>query len=153
MRSEIPSLATNLVVGLDLGKAQDFTAVAILERCRDELHLRHLERAQLGTAYPDIVESVVKLMDRPELLDRSDLVVDATGVGVAVVDSPRQAGLNLVPVTITAGKHTKRVKGTWRVPKQLLVAELVAALERGRLKVATACRAPGHFSGNCRLIA
>ena len=33
-------------IGVDLGKAQDPTAIAIIERRNPELHLRHLERLE-----------------------------------------------------------------------------------------------------------
>ncbi len=124
---------TRYAVGLDLGKAQDYTAIAIVERTG---HLRHVERARLGTAYTAIVEHVVALMARPELAGRTDLVVDATGVGAPVVDQIREAGLDPIPVTITAGKRVRCVNGVWRVPKAALVRGLVAAVESGRLKVA-----------------
>ena len=75
-------------------------------------------------------------MVRPELDGHSDLVVDATGVGVPVVDQLRQAGLSPIPVTITSGRRVKCVAGNWRVPKRALVGALIAALESGRLKVA-----------------
>ena len=124
------------VAGLDLGKARDFTAIAIVEPARADLHLRHIERARLGTAYPAIVERVAALISRPELDGQTDLVVDATGVGVPVVDQMRETGLAPIPVIITAGKRIKCVNGMWRVPKAVLVRGLVAAIDSGRLKVA-----------------
>src|SRR5437870_2594984 len=64
-------------VGLDLGQAEDFTALAVIEQAevRGEwsaanfgyewqrvLRLRHLERVPLGTPYPDIADRVHKVM-------------------------------------------------------------------------------------------
>ena len=135
-RSHRRLLAAPYVVGLDLGKARDFTAAAVVERCDAELHLRHLERARLGTSYPTIVAHVKGLMERPELQGCADLVVDATGVGVPVVDQLRQSGVEPIAVTITSGRHARLVNGVWRVPKALLVHSLVTAFENGRLKVA-----------------
>ena len=138
MPTSIPStdIDTRFSVGLDLGKAQDHTTTAVIETCGTNLHLRHLERARLGTSYPAIVKHIEALMERPELQGRADLVVDATGVGAPVVDQFREAGLEPVPVTITSGKHIRLVDGAWRVPKALLVHGLVTAFENGRLKVA-----------------
>lgn len=49
-----------------------------------------LQRFELGTPYPDIVERVTGLFQRDELKDQS-LVIDATGVGEPVVDMFRRA--------------------------------------------------------------
>jgi hypothetical protein len=108
------------VVGLDLGQAQDYTALAVLERSRwvpespvtygamgrvetiacsatlfppaseRRYAVRHLERFPLGTSYPEIVDRVVALFARTPLTN-STLAVDETGVGRAVVDLLRKA--------------------------------------------------------------
>lgn len=123
-------------LGVDLGKAQDPTALAIIEPQRPTLHLRYLERLALGTPYPVVIEHIAGLLERPPLNGRTRLVVDATGVGAPVVDDMREAGLEPVAVVITSGKHIRRVDGAWRVPKQALVGGLVSAFEGGWLKVA-----------------
>ena len=47
-------------LGLDLGQAKDYTAVAIGQWVRDEppytVDVRHLQRFPLGTSYPVIVD-------------------------------------------------------------------------------------------------
>ncbi len=48
--------------------------------------VRHLERLPLGTSYPEVVEQVRTLLDTPPLKDNTELAIDATGVGAAVVD-------------------------------------------------------------------
>src|SRR5262245_5640335 len=111
-----PGLKT--FVGLDLGQAQDYTAVAVLTRPRltggergDALKppyaVPHLHRFPLGTPYPRIVERVVELLRTPQLRG-SFVVADQTGVGRAVVDMLTDAMEGKVvchfcPVTITAG--------------------------------------------------
>jgi hypothetical protein len=108
-------------VGLDLGQAQDYSALAVLERpevsARTPRHLRrpahalrHLQRWPLGTSYPSIVQDVHNLLRRP-VLYRCILIVDQTGVGRAVVDmladTLRHAVTCLfMPVTITDGLHS-----------------------------------------------
>jgi hypothetical protein len=75
-------------VGLDLGQAADYTALAVVHsvhtRTSDSqaakgLHLRHLERYPLRTPYPEIVEKVAALV-RDEKLSPTeyDLRGDAT---------------------------------------------------------------------------
>lgn len=129
-------------VGLDLGQAQDFTALTVVERLRapqdTPLLVRHLERFPLGTSYPAIVRRVVEVMTKPPLRGASTLVIDATGVGTAVVDLlrvARPAG-SVIAVTITAGDETKRNGLDWRVPKRELVGALQVLLQTTRLKVA-----------------
>ena len=119
--------------GVDLGQAQDYTALAVVERVH-ELHLRHLDRLPLGAAYPAVVEHVSDLMQA--LPARSALVVDAGGPGRPVVDAMRVAGLKPIAVSITSGKHTRRTTGMIYAPKRELVRGLVTAFEGGRLKIA-----------------
>ncbi len=58
-------------VGLDLGQAADYTALAVVQSVVEQnpvgdaerfLHLRHLERYELGTPYPEIADNVAALM-------------------------------------------------------------------------------------------
>ena len=88
----------NRALGLDLGQAQDHTALALVEwEKRDDgerVHrLRHLERLPLGAGYPAITAHVKELMGTDELADRTALVVDATGVGRGDIDFLRDAHL------------------------------------------------------------
>src|SRR4051794_18652575 len=83
-------------VGLDLGQAQDYSALAVLERPEIDLSmprtarrpayaLRHLQRFVLGTPYPEVAAAVCELLRWP-LFAECVLVVDQTGVGRPVVD-------------------------------------------------------------------
>jgi hypothetical protein len=67
-----------------------------------ELSVRHLERMELGTPYPRVVERACEVMRHPKMVNQSRLVVDATGVGAPVVDLLRSAGLG-VRLTAWAG--------------------------------------------------
>lgn len=147
-------------IGLDLGQAQDYTALAILERIEapppeppsvvyvnappkpkqpqpePSFECRHLERLPLNTRYPAIIEHVRDLIDKPELKGKSLLVIDATGVGRPVADSFNDAGLSHVGVTITGGDSVNRDGRMYRVPKRILVSTLQVLLQSERLKVA-----------------
>ena len=151
-------------VGLDLGKAQDHTALAVIERAeqlrrdarlsvsydfpRRILHsVRHLERVPLMTPYPDIVELVRGVVRSAELERNTTLVVDATGVGAPVVDLLKRAGLRcmICPVMITGG-DTESGDGTvWRVPKRVLMVGLQVAFQKRWLAVADCGEATGLF--------
>jgi hypothetical protein len=137
------------VLGVELGQKRDHTAVAIVERSdviyrersavtyrpfqKTELRLVFLERLELGLPYPQIVSAIVETVRRLQQPGSSwtvgpniAVVVDATGVGNAVVDLLKAAGLGceLVPVTITGGEHESQTAWGWTVPKRDLVSEL-----------------------------
>ena len=129
------------ILGLDLGQMQDYTAIAIVERIamnkKDAIyHLRHLERFKLGTSYQDVVSRVKDLMGRELLINNTHLIVDATGVGIAVIDILHYAKLKPVPVTITNGETVTRNGHYWRVPKRELVSQLQVLLQIGSFKIA-----------------
>jgi hypothetical protein len=131
--------------GLDLGQLSDYSALAVAE-CSEKREngqrvrryaMRHLYRWQLRTSYIDIVADVVRLFATPPLTG-STLVIDGTGVGVAVVDLLRKAkpAARLVPVTITGGSHVaRREAGSWSVPKKELASTLAALLGTRRLQI------------------
>src|SRR5262245_23798833 len=131
---------SNIFVGLDLGQARDYTALAVLEQSGERYNLRRLERLLLHTSYPAVVEHVRRLVSRPQLRG-CNLVVDQSGVGRPVVDLLRQADLPcaLVPVTITGGnsEHFDTADG-WRVSKVALVSSLIVVVQSRRLAAAPA---------------
>jgi hypothetical protein len=145
-------------VGLDLGQTADYTALAVVHSVQTRMpdgqaakghHLRHLERYPLRTPYPEIVEKVAALV-RDEKLSPPEydpsrgryssqppkLVVDNTGVGVAVTDLLKVKELRFTPVTITGGNRAHKKGTNWRVPKRDLVAALEVPFHTGALKVA-----------------
>jgi hypothetical protein len=146
-------------VGLDLGQSADHTALAVIQKVpvydaktgkhSKELHLKHLERYPLKTPYTDIADQVKSLLSgppftTPALLNgrlarpTTELIVDKTGVGVAVTDLLKERRLNYIAVTITGlGQKVNRT-GTreYSVPKQDLVSALEVPFHKGTLKVA-----------------
>jgi hypothetical protein len=151
-------------LGLDLGQAADFSALAILESetaGRAGLyHCRHLQRWPLRTPYPQIVADVAQLVTAPALNSVSVpvLAVDATGVGPPVVDLFRAAlaqpvglgihfagaepepitGAWLRPIQITGADSVSHDAGFTRVPKRDLISVAQVALQTERLKIAAA---------------
>ena len=158
-----------LYVGLDLGQRQDFSALAVVERedlkfawmpAPRELSVRHLERMELGTPYPKVVERVCEVMRHPNVVHQSRLVVDATGVGAPVVDLLRSAGLGvrLTTVTITGGERARGQGERWQCSSGGFAGgdrgdagsrgvEDLQAAEGGR---AAGSRAGGHAGGGRR---
>ncbi len=131
------------ILGLDLGQAQDFTALAVLERHgRGQtavFHARHLHRFPLGTKYPAIVADVAASLSRDPLkTNRPALAIDTTGVGAPVVDMFRRERLNayLWPIFIHGGDAVTSDGDVRRVPKRELVGVVQVALQTSRLKIA-----------------
>ena len=121
-------------IGLDLGQAQDYTALAICEDDGEAWTITSLGRLPLGTPYPAVVERVTALVARlPRPLY---LMVDATGVGRPVVDMLREAGAAPTPVSITyKGRTARDQTGAWSVPKAVLMERMAMAMDQGRLKI------------------
>lgn len=127
-------------VGLDLGQASDYTALAVLERLAQPgkteayYHVRHLERVR-NVPYPDVVDKTLAMMRSPALAGTSALVVDQTGVGAPVVDLFRRAHARLNAVLIHGGDTQTSDGQTWRVPKRNLAGVLQVLFQSGRLKI------------------
>jgi hypothetical protein len=172
------------LLGLDLGKMRDFTALVVLRQTTRptgrmvpavaRFNLRH------GTTYREVPEteftyellhadrwrgrsyrSVVPEIHRVEreLWERTNrehldaggrhaldteiaLVVDMTGVGIAVVDDLRANGLACIGVTITGGDSVTRSGEDVRVPKRELVGTLQVLLQANRLAIPDAAALP-----------
>jgi hypothetical protein len=130
-------------LGLDLGQAQDFTALCVIEKVRlkplDQEtfhHLRHLERFDQGTTYPTIVEKLQGMVQEEPLIGKYQIITDATGCGRPVIDLLRRAKLVVTPVIITGGHRVVYEEGYYNVPKRELVSMLQILLGNRRLKIA-----------------
>jgi hypothetical protein len=135
--------------GLDIGQLSDFTALAIMERVyvneehldietRVEHRLVHLDRFELGTPYPEVVDRLAEFFAREPLMGKTRLAVDATGVGLAVFQDLKRARLlvrEIMPVLITAGQQVNKEGGIWRVPKRDLVHPLRVRFEEKSIKI------------------
>jgi hypothetical protein len=126
------------VVGLDLGQAQDYTALAVVRRVvppwpadtprtvpismgygytgsmpakdtREATYeLGHLERYPLGTRYGAIVVATCDLLQRAPLSRATPIVIDFTGVGRAVENMYDGTGVRPIAITITGGDEVTR---------------------------------------------
>jgi len=132
--------------GLDLGQAQDYTAICIARdtHVAETLHIVHLERFPLGTIYPDIVRRVKSLLQTPRLKGKATLIVDYTGCGRPVVDMIRDQGLQCKAISITSGNKVNqetdakgRLIDNWTVPKVDLVSCLQVLMQNKRLEIAS----------------
>lgn len=153
----IDTPGSRFYLGLDLGQARDYSAIAIAERrvtltgVRDpatyrdrtstRVLVRHLERIPLRTPYPEVVARVRALVkDRCFRQQRLEVVMDATGVGAAVKDMLGRAalGVPVIGVTITGGERVVVSFGACHVPRHDLLANLRVLLEKRMLAIAVA---------------
>jgi hypothetical protein len=142
------SSSTTFFLGLDLGQISDYSAIVVLRSTDRDPPRRYegsyLYRWALGTSYPDIAQETARLASRVAQLPQAQeawLAVDATGVGLPVVDMLRRERMprvKMVPVMITGGLAEHKNGQTWHVPKRNLVGTTQTALQTGRLKVASA---------------
>ena len=116
-----------MIVGVDVGQRRDPTALAVL----DGWDVRHLERLPLGTSYMMGVERIATVAAAG-----MRIVVDATGIGRAVVELLEARGLLPLAVTLTGGKLVRVEGSRVSLPRSALFVPLVAAVEAGRLRVA-----------------
>jgi hypothetical protein len=99
--------------------------------------MRFLKRWALATTYAASLFDLAGLVKKLPV-ENAFLAADENGVGQAVIDLIRSAGLpvSLNPVQITAGHETTYVDGSWHVPKKKLVGTLQVLLQGRRLKIA-----------------
>ena len=149
-------------ISVDIADQHDYTALAFLHsyeehkpgvdafhdarpkrRPRRTFELQHLERwrhigypeqvRRIGERYEEIRRHVAVLGLASA---RTELVIDATGVGRPVLDLLRDAGLRPQGVVITSGSEKTRQKGgIIGVPKAMLATTLQVVLQSGRLRL------------------
>jgi hypothetical protein len=126
-------------IGVDPGQSVDPTALAVVRRTGSwrlpVFQVGHLERLPLGTPYPGIIWRVRQLLAHPEFYQRSEVVLDLTGVGRPVNDLFVGQGVDATCVTITAGHEETGEGHFYSVPKLTLVSRLQALLHDGRLQI------------------
>ena len=139
------------IISADLGQANDYTAVSVIERVitgygaigpdRDgerTLNLVHLERTR-GVEYPAIVDRLKQICLSPVLIDKTrGVVIDYTGLGRPFYDMMRHAGFyhSLNAISITGGNDFTFGDRSYNVPKRELVSALQIELQTNRLRIA-----------------
>lgn len=151
------------ILGLDLGKISDYTALVAAEpvvahgerpklvlgsdgmvrpESWQEHHVRHIWRPPLGTSYREITAQIKGKLNAVPQWHRCRLVVDSTGVGVAVVEmlqAELPSWVELIPAMITSGSAapSQDARGVWHVAKRDLVSVLQRWLGERRWKVSS----------------
>jgi hypothetical protein len=144
----VPTKAyTSTLVGVDLGKKRDYTAIVVMQRVELQVvtpyyggiypptrtpppatyTVHHLQRFPLRTSYTAIVDRVKAQLAQRRFPAPLTLLVDASGPGLGVLDYFAKAGVQPQPlgVVVHHGFTTTQPSPTeWHVPKAALVLHL-----------------------------
>lgn len=97
-------------VGCDLGKKQDFSAIAVVEKLPDgTLRLVHLRRFKLGTEYGSVL-GYLKLLNQ-KLATVRTIEIDQTGLGDYFVEDAIHSGIKNAHGTILTLPMKQQIMG------------------------------------------
>jgi len=140
-------------VGLDLGFSKDPTALVVLEEItrltgqfdhiqrvqttETVLVLRHVQAYPLRTPYREVPTLIARTLDLYPAKARKQLAVDATGVGLPLVEQLRDASLplELTPIAITSGQSIGNLPHATTVPRNVLLHNLRRVFEMSGLRI------------------
>jgi hypothetical protein len=141
------TLPAPILLGIDLGKTADYTALVLAEPNDDPrpmYDLTHIERVPLKTRYTDVAIHVREMVThlrtpaKPGGAPPSVIaVLDFTGVGIAVAEIflAAKIGCPIALVTITGGAKVTRDEVGIHIPKGELVGVVQRCLQEERLRV------------------
>lgn len=107
--------------GCDIGQKRDFSAVAVVEKQEQLVHLVHMRRFRLGTEYSSVIGYLKLLGERLKVLHR--VLIDETGVGGMFVEEARKLVKNAEGVTLSLPK------------KQEIMVHLKKVMQEQRLRI------------------
>jgi phage FluMu gp28-like protein len=105
--------------GVDFGKLQDYSAIAVVKVEEDTVLLTHLHQFPLNTSYSEVIGHLIKANQK---LCFEKVLVDQTGVGEPILEEIRNQGIDCV----------EGVKFTIETKEELL-SGLKIVMEQGRL--------------------
>jgi hypothetical protein len=125
------------------------------DRILHRYDITNIEQYQ-GLGYQEMAARIAAIMENPRLKNNTDLVVDGTGVGDAVIELLRKTGLYPIPIIFTGGKNATdnyakmgsvftgtagqlagaRILNSISVPKKDLVDAGILLVQQGRIAVA-----------------
>jgi hypothetical protein len=140
----------DFIIGVSIGLAQDFTAIAVLERFEEltgeskngrwltavRYAAPHLERLPLGTGFIEITEHLKALIADLPPHGRLRTLVDRTICGRPPIDHMRKQGLTVAAVKIMqSGTARGGVYFGFSVPKDEMASSLMLLFQADRLKI------------------
>lgn len=118
------ALDKEYICSVDIAKKRDYTTIQIYRDAKSTIHhpeesgrpdqivsfLDLVYQAKLqAIRYTEQARIVYDLLNRVKMLHNTQLLVDGTGVGEAVVDIMRETGLNPLPIVFTGGSSVRAV--------------------------------------------
>ena len=89
-------------IGIDLGKKQDYSVIAVTEERGEKLKLIHLHRFNLETPYSTVIGYTKTLCNNYKQIRR--VLVDQTGLGEYIVEDMKASKIPVEGVTLTITK-------------------------------------------------
>jgi len=125
--------------GLDLGKYQDYSVLAVVKIEDSSIKLIHMHQFPLRTSYASVIGYVKTLCDRWQTINK--VLVDMSGVGDYIVEDMVNAGINEAE-GVKFTQETKEKMGQWlkqcMVQKRLKIpydSDLIAELNVERFEL------------------
>ncbi len=123
------------IISVDIGKQNDYTAISVIERIDYDYHLVKLLRWR-HSSHERLISELNGLLADPRTKDgQIAVILDSTGVGLAVADFVRGAGIKCFDLTIHGGYATKLDGWHISAAKNDMVFSLQNVVEKGRLRV------------------
>lgn len=105
------------------------------EKVVNHYRLRGLKRYPLGMNYEELADDVVRATKIVDIMGDFEVVVDAGGVGLAVMDALKIRGLDPIGVMLKASGEVTFNNGIYRVEKEHAVFTFVGELQSGKISV------------------
>jgi len=142
-------------ISCDIGRLQDYTAISVVQvkfykakvvagalpewsfDPRDVIPVFEvplLERFQ--APYRQTLTRLQEIFDFPQLfLNEREIIIDATGIGDAVLEMAYEMDMDVTPIVITGGDQARYGDERFYVPRKELVDALVVAFQSRRIRV------------------
>jgi hypothetical protein len=130
------------IVSLDPAQLHDYSALAVLE-CMpgtENIYRVKSQKRKQKLPYPEIVSWSRRVFLNPKFqrgagISEPQFVIDAGGVGRAILDMLVVEGLKPIPIQYTGGENESYVGGTYHASKSILVGRFLVAWDAGRVQV------------------
>ena len=139
-------------IGVDIGKLVDPTAIVITSSekkppcicgswacagCTEHYYARTVDKMELNTSYTDVAERLRGINRKLRESQKCDIVmfIDATGVGLPIVDMLVSMRVACIPVFFTSGtaQSLSRTESKVTLGKEWMVSRLTGLMQAGLL--------------------
>jgi len=115
--SALDKIKGNFYVGVDFGKHEDYSVVAVIEERGGELFLRHCHQFPLETSYGAVIGYIKRLQDNWIMV--REVYADKTGVGDYIVEDMIKGGVtNVTGVNFTVDSKEQMATALKEVMRQ-----------------------------------